>query len=107
MVRVSDPYAHLYEETDEEEDDSAADSDDSGAEKRRRTPLKPTFFDVDVDLDLNADQNCRKFYQDKKAAVEKKHRTLQASAALKNAQKQMQNKVEQVIVLCAYCVFYT
>ncbi|CAD5234023.1 unnamed protein product [Bursaphelenchus xylophilus] len=83
-LRLTDPYAHL-------EDDSDSETD--------KKPKKIQTFDVEVDLDLNADQNCRKFFGDKKAAVEKKHRTLQASSiALKNAQKQTQNKVEQVRV---------
>lgn len=85
-IRLSDPYAHL---NDEEEDEDE--------EEVKKPKKKVPTYDVEVDLDLNADQNCRKFFGDRKAAVEKKHRTLQASSlALKNAQKQTQNKVEQV-----------
>lgn len=55
-------------------------------------PLK-----VDIDIDLTADQNCRKYFDDRKKAVEKQTRTVQASnKALKSAQQHTKTKIDQV-----------
>uniref|UniRef100_A0A914EJD4 Nuclear export mediator factor NEMF n=1 Tax=Acrobeloides nanus TaxID=290746 RepID=A0A914EJD4_9BILA len=52
---------------------------------------------VEIDIDLTADQNCRKYFDDRKKAVEKQNRTVLATTmALKSAQQQTKTKIDQV-----------
>ena len=53
-------------------------------------------INVDINIDLSAAQNSRKFFTDKKNAKEKEQKTLAASnKALKNAQMQTKSKIDQ------------
>lgn len=84
VLRLTDPYEHL-------DDENLSDEDDEKPKKPKKT------YEVEVDLDLNASQNSRKYFVDRKAAGVKQTKTLQSSEiALKNAQKVAQNKVKQV-----------
>lgn len=54
-------------------------------------------MNVDVNISLTADQNVRKYFEERKSAIVKQQKTLAASTkALKSAQLQIKNKVEQV-----------
>lgn len=54
-------------------------------------------LNVDIDVGLTADQNVRKYFGERKAAVIKQDKTLAASnKALKSATQQIKKKVEQV-----------
>ena len=54
-------------------------------------------INVDIEIDLSASQNSRKYYTDKKNAAEKQQKTLAASnKALKSAQMHTKNKIDQV-----------
>uniref|UniRef100_A0A183CCC2 NFACT-R_1 domain-containing protein n=1 Tax=Globodera pallida TaxID=36090 RepID=A0A183CCC2_GLOPA len=54
-------------------------------------------LNVDIDIGLNADQNARRFFTERKAATIKQHKTVAASkTAIKSAQKQAKNKVNQM-----------
>ena len=125
VLRLTDPYAHLDEHSDAEdehkaeqlEDEEEAEEEIEGVEleptkkrgkkkknkkkqqqqEKNAPPSKQKGFDIEIDLDLTADQNCRKYFTDRKSAASKQQRTLQSSAvALKNAQRQIETKVKEV-----------
>jgi hypothetical protein len=94
VLRLSDPYEHLNEPTNEETDEQ-----ESSKGKKKAKPKQPTMLEVELDLDLTADQNARHHFTERKSAAVKQQKTLQSSnVALKNAQKQAQNKVKQVSI---------
>jgi predicted ribosome quality control (RQC) complex YloA/Tae2 family protein len=99
-LRLSDPYEHLNEdEADEDQNDEDADNTQKNKKKakKQQPKAKKKEMEVDLDLGLTADQNARQHFTERKAAAVKQQKTLQSSAvALKNAQKQAQNKVKQV-----------
>ncbi|KAL3102029.1 hypothetical protein niasHS_003438 [Heterodera schachtii] len=54
-------------------------------------------FNIDIDIGLNADQNARRFYSERKMASAKEQKTFAASkTALKSAQSQAKNKLNQM-----------
>ncbi|KAI6193506.1 Nuclear export mediator factor NEMF [Aphelenchoides besseyi] len=96
VLRLSDPYEHLDEEYTNQENENDNQSENDQLAQKKKPSIKKGM-DIEVDLDLTADQNCRKYFSDRKAAASKQQKTLQASkVALKNAQKQTYNKVQQV-----------
>lgn len=55
------------------------------------------LMNVDINISLTADQNVRKYFEERKTAIVKQQKTLASSTkALKSAQLQIKNKVEQV-----------
>lgn len=57
-------------------------------------------MNVDINISLTADQNVRKYFGERKSAIIKQQKTLASSTkALKSAQLQIKNKVEQVFTL--------
>ena len=60
----------------------------------------PSSLDVPIDLALNAFQNSKKLFDAKKAAAEKKHKTVKSSAlALKNAEAKAKATMDTVGLL--------
>jgi predicted ribosome quality control (RQC) complex YloA/Tae2 family protein len=94
VLRLSDPYEHLDNSESSEDNDS-----DQETTKNKKSKQKKTKKGMDIELDLNltAAQNARDHFTDRKAAAVKQQKTVQSSEiALKNAQKQAQNRVKQV-----------
>lgn len=55
------------------------------------------FLNVEIDIGLTADQNVRKYFMNRKNAIDKQQKTLAASnKALKSAQVQIKNKLNKV-----------
>ncbi|VDP78746.1 unnamed protein product [Echinostoma caproni] len=88
-IRLSDPFVHSSE------------SDRPDSEKERSSEGYASGIDVVVDLDLNALNNARKYYDKKRAAVKKEEKTLVASRkALKSAAfkaEQMRKDVKTLV----------
>lgn len=103
-LRLFDPYEHLNsdqsdEESSEEESEQETSEKKGKKTKKKQPKAKSKGMEVELDLDLTADQNARQHFTERKAAAVKQQRTLQSSnVALKNAQKQAQNKVKQVAI---------
>ena len=54
---------------------------DAAKERKAKKPAhKPKTFLIDIDLALSAFANSRKFYDLKRAAAQKQHKTIEASA---------------------------
>lgn len=84
---LTDPYAAADESSSEESDsDESKDADDS---------IPPMV--VDIDLGLSAYANATRYYDQKKSAAQKEHRTIVSSAkALKNAERKTQEHLKEV-----------
>lgn len=87
---LTDPYATL----DENDDDSDADSqnENSSQDEDKLTPMV-----IDIDLGLSAYANATRYYDQKRSAAQKEHRTIESSAkAFKNAEKKTQQHLKEV-----------
>lgn len=88
-MRLTNPYA------DEE------DSDEMNGNIERSLSNEP--INVEIDIGLSADQNVRKYFANRRMAMDKRQKTLAASTkALKSAQLQMNNKFSQVWMLYGF-----
>lgn len=85
-LSLTDPYATLNEESSDSDSDAPSKDDDS---------IPPMV--VDIDLGLSAYANATRYYDQKKSAAQKEHRTIESSAkALKNAEKRTQEHLKEV-----------
>ena len=84
---LSDPYSHLDQDS---ENSDSNDGDDA----------VPNEMLVDIDLDLSAQANARKFYHQKKFAAAKEQKTLNSqSTALKSAEKRTKATLKEVAAI--------
>lgn len=82
---LKDPYAESSESS--SDDDAEQEADDH--------KLPPMM--VDIDLALSAYANATRYYDQKRSAAQKEHRTIESSAkALKNAEKRTQEHLKEV-----------
>lgn len=82
---LTDPYA-----TESKSDDSDTESDSEASDK-----FPPMI--VEIDLGLSAYANATRYYEQKRSAAQKEHRTIESSAkALKNAEKKTQEHLKEV-----------
>uniref|UniRef100_A0A2P2I4N3 Nuclear export mediator factor NEMF n=1 Tax=Hirondellea gigas TaxID=1518452 RepID=A0A2P2I4N3_9CRUS len=87
-MTLSNPY-------DREEDDILLDSDEEREEGQESDKLRPTT--LDIDLDLSAHANARKFYTSRRKAGTKVQKTMAASeAALKSATRKTKQTLKDV-----------
>eukprot|EP00095_Tigriopus_kingsejongensis_P007506 maker-scaffold103_size370364-snap-gene-0.17 protein:Tk07506 transcript:maker-scaffold103_size370364-snap-gene-0.17-mRNA-1 annotation:"serologically defined colon cancer antigen 1-like protein" len=85
-MHLSDPYAYL-----EAEDDS---------ETEEAVDPVPRDVIVDIDLDLSAQANARKYYVQKKSAGSKEIKTLQShSVAMKSAERKTKQTLKEVAAI--------
>lgn len=71
----------------DEDDDN--DNDNNNNDKK--------ILNVEIDIGLTADQNVRKYFENRKNAIDKQQKTLAASnKAIKSAQVQIKSKINQV-----------
>lgn len=86
---LTDPYAMV-------DSSSGSESDDESAESSRNDDKLPAMV-VDIDLALSAYGNATRYYDQKKSAAQKEHRTIESSTkALKNAEKRTQEHLKEV-----------
>lgn len=85
---LKDPYA----ESSDDDDDDDNDNKDSDDDEDKLVPMV-----IDIDLGLSAYANATRFYDQKRNAAQKEHRTIESSAkALKNAEKRTQEHLKEV-----------
>ena len=86
---LSNPYAFLDEQSDGENSDlSDKDSSEEGKQKVRFADANDAPLVVELDIDLTAQANARKYYDQKRSAATKEHKTLQSkSGAIKSAER--------------------
>ena len=86
---LSNPYAFLDEQSDGENSDSSdKDSSEEGKQKVRFADANDAPLVVELDIDLTAQANARKYYDQKRSAATKEHKTLQSkSGAIKSAER--------------------
>lgn len=86
---LTDPYAMV-------DSSSGSETDDESAESSRNDDKLPAMV-VDIDLALSAYGNATRYYDQKKSAAQKEHRTIESSTkALKNAEKRTQEHLKEV-----------
>lgn len=87
-VCLTDPYASL-------DSDSSFNSEDSENEDNDGNKLHSMV--VDIDLGLSAYANATRYYDQKRSAAQKEHRTIESSTkALKNAERKTQQHLKEV-----------
>lgn len=87
-VLLTDPYASL-------DSDSSSDSEESENEDKDTNKLHSMV--VDIDLGLSAYANATRYYDQKRSAAQKEHRTIESSTkALKNAERKTQQHLKEV-----------
>lgn len=85
---LTDPYASLDSNSDDDSEDDDNDDDDD---------YKLPSMVVDIDLGLSAYANATRYYDQKRSAAQKEHRTIVSSAkALKNAERKTQQHLKEV-----------
>lgn len=88
---LADPY-------DCDEDDLLLDSDEEREEGHESGKTRPMA--IQIDLDLSALANARKYYNEKKQAAQKEQKTIAASSkALKSAEKQTRQTLKEVAAI--------
>ncbi|CAL4114173.1 unnamed protein product [Meganyctiphanes norvegica] len=88
---LADPY-------DCDEDDLLLDSDEEREEGNESGKTRP--MSIDIDLDLSALANARKYYDEKRHAALKEQKTIAASSkALKSAEKQTRQTLKEVAAI--------
>jgi len=76
VMQLNDPYAHLNKDYEDSDEDSGVKSG-------------PSELMVEIDLDLTAQANARKYFVQKKSAAVKERKTVESgSVALKSAEKE-------------------
>uniref|UniRef100_A0A0K2TU66 Nuclear export mediator factor NEMF homolog [Apis florea] n=1 Tax=Lepeophtheirus salmonis TaxID=72036 RepID=A0A0K2TU66_LEPSM len=81
-LRLSDPYSHTYDSDDEE------------------TEALCKEYEVDINIELSAQANARKYYAQKKAAAVKEVRTIQSqSVAIKSAERKTKQTLKEVAAI--------
>lgn len=86
---LTDPYAAA-------DSSSGSETDDESGDSSKHDDKIPAMV-VDIDLGLSAYGNATRFYDQKKTAAQKEHRTIVSSAkALKNAEKKTQEHLKEV-----------
>lgn len=86
---LKDPWAESSDDDDDDDDDKDDDDDD---DEDKLVPMV-----IDIDLGLSAYANATRFYDQKRSAAQKEHRTIESSAkALKNAEKRTQEQLKEV-----------
>lgn len=86
---LTDPYAMA-------DSSSGSETDDESGESSKNDDKIPAMI-VDIDLGLTAYGNATRYYDQKKTAAQKEHRTIESSAkALKNAEKRTQEHLKEV-----------
>lgn len=87
-LELTDPYASLDSDSNE-----SSDEDPNSADEGDKLPSMV----VDIDLGLSAYANATRYYDQKRTAAHKEHRTIESSAkALKNAEKRTQEHLKEV-----------
>jgi len=85
VMQLSDPYAHLNEDYEDDTDD--------GSQKS----VSPSELMVEIDLDLTAQANARKYFVQKKSAAVKERKTVESgSVALKSAEKKTKQHLKEM-----------
>jgi len=85
VMQLSDPYAHLNEDYEDDTDD--------GSQKS----VAPSELMVEIDLDLTAQANARKYFVQKKSAAVKERKTVESgSVALKSAEKKTKQHLKEM-----------
>ncbi|KAK7790282.1 hypothetical protein R5R35_003862 [Gryllus longicercus] len=89
-LKLSDPYADTYEDDDDDDDDDGEDKDN-----KKEDSAKSMI--IDIDLDLTAFANARKYYDQKRSAAKKQQKTIDAQTkAFKSAEKKTKQTLKEV-----------
>jgi len=85
-MQLTDPYSHL--------DDEESDDDQNKGSQQASEMV------VDIDIDLSAQANARRFYVQKKSAAAKEQKTLDShSVAMKSAEKKTKQTLKEVAAM--------
>jgi len=85
VMQLSDPYAHLNKDYEDDSDDES------------QKESAPTELMVEIDLDLTAQANARKYFVQKKTAGVKERKTVESgSVALKSAEKKTKQLLKEM-----------
>ncbi len=89
---LSDPYSHLDDEDESDSDEETKESHESFHPPREMV--------LDIDLDLSAQANARKYYHQKKYAANKEQKTLDShSVAMRSAEKRTKQTLKEVAAI--------
>jgi len=84
VMQLTDPYAHLNQDYEDDSDESEKSS-------------TPSELLVEIDLDLTAQANARKYFVQKKSAAVKERKTVESgSVALKSAEKKTKQHLKEM-----------
>lgn len=84
VMQLKDPYAHLNQDYDNDSDESSKEA-------------APTELMVELDLDLTAQANARKYFVQKKSAAVKERKTVESGGvALKSAEKKTKQALKEM-----------
>jgi len=84
VMQLTDPYAHLNQDYEDDSDESEKTS-------------TPSELLVEIDLDLTAQANARKYFVQKKSAAVKERKTVESgSVALKSAEKKTKQHLKEM-----------
>ncbi|KAG0799249.1 hypothetical protein G6F22_003417 [Rhizopus arrhizus] len=90
---LTDPEEHEESENDDDDDD---DDDDEEEEEEEKEEKPKETFKIDVDIELTAFANARKYYEQKKTTASKHEKTIEASTkALKSAERKIRKDLKE------------